>query len=191
MVLRTARLVLTTWKPEDAEDLLEVHSDPETMRFVRHGRPETREDVTALLGEYIAEHEATGVTKWRVADHNGVLVGRAGFGAHGDGRELGYTIRRDLWRRGLATEVAGALVTWHRAHAADIPLWAYVSQGNPASVRVLEKIGFERAGSIERAGEMCPLFRLPQATHPEDSDKIVARLATPPLVAPQVSSSHR
>lgn len=163
VVLRTDRLVLTTWQADDVEDLLEVHSDPQTMRFVRHGHPETRDDVTALIGEYIADHERAGFTKWRVADHEGRLVGRAGFGVHREGRELGYTIRRDLWRRGLATEVATALVTWHREHAATVQLWAFVSQGNPASARVLQKVGFERVGTVERVGEVCLLYRLPYA----------------------------
>lgn len=42
VVLRTPRLTLTSWLADDVEALHEVHSDPETMVFVRHGRPEPR-----------------------------------------------------------------------------------------------------------------------------------------------------
>ncbi|MGL4174536.1 MAG: GNAT family N-acetyltransferase [Dermatophilaceae bacterium] len=159
-VLRTDRLVLTSWHLDDVDDLFEVHSDPATMRFVRHGRPESRDEVATLIGEYMAEYERTGVTKWRVADHEGRLVGRAGFGTAEAGRELGYTIRRDRWRQGLATELARALVSWHREHAADMPLRAYVSQRNPASSRVLVKVGFEPVGTVERRGDVHVLHRL-------------------------------
>ncbi|WP_460825002.1 GNAT family N-acetyltransferase [Nostocoides australiense] len=43
------------------------------------------------------------------------LAGRSSrFAAFRGGRALGYTIRRDRWGQGLATEVATALVGWHR-----------------------------------------------------------------------------
>lgn len=88
-ILRTQRLAVTSWVVGDVDDLVVVHSDAETMRFVRHGRPETRAETAALVDQYIAEHAATGFTKWRLADLEGRLVGRAGFGSLRDGRELG------------------------------------------------------------------------------------------------------
>jgi RimJ/RimL family protein N-acetyltransferase len=166
LVLTTRRLSLTTWKPGDVDDLLKVHSDVVTMRFVRDGRPETRQETAALIDAYIAEHEARGFTKWRLADLDGNLVGRAGFGTHGHGRELGYTIRRELWRRGLATEIAAALVDWHRSHAPAVPLWAHVATENPASRRVLEKAGFEHLADEGYKGLPCHVFRLAEPHGP-------------------------
>lgn len=157
-ILRTERLVATSWLGCDVDDLLAVHSDAETMRFVRQGRPETREETATLIDQYIAEHAATGFTKWRVIDVDDHLVGRAGFGTQLDGRELAYTLRRDLWGHGLATEIAAALVGWHLAHAADIPLYAYVAVDNPASRRVLEKIGFEFVRREDHCGVPCELL---------------------------------
>src|SRR5262245_26457806 len=93
-ILRTQRLVLTSWRPTEVDERLAVLSDPETMRVVRNGRPETREETAALIDRYIAEHAEVGYTKWRLADLGGRLVGRAGFGLHRGGRDLGYTIRR-------------------------------------------------------------------------------------------------
>ena len=159
-ILRTQRLVLTSWLPSDVDELLEVHSDPATMRFVRHGRPETRHQTARLIDQYIGENDDRGYTKWRLADLQGRMVGRAGFGPHRDGRELGYTIRRELWGRGLATEIAAALVTWHSTHAAGVPLYAYVACENPASRRVLEKIGFETVGLEAHNGMPCELLCL-------------------------------
>jgi len=159
-ILKTQRLVATSWLATDVDDLSVVHSDDETMRFVRHGRPETRAETAELINQYIAEHAATGFTKWRLADLNDQLVGRAGFGSLRDGRELGYTIRRDLWGQGLATEISSALVTWHLANAAEHPLYAHVAVANPASRRVVEKIGFELVGQEEYVGVHCDLFQL-------------------------------
>jgi ribosomal-protein-alanine N-acetyltransferase len=159
VVLTTPRLVVTTWVPSDVDDLLEVHSDPETMRYVRAGRPETRAEVEELVDSYIAEHNTRGWTKWRLADHQGALIGRAGFGSHDENRELAYTIRRSHWGRGLATEIAGALVTWHFAHAPDEVLGATVVVGHDRSVRVLTKVGFIEWGTTDYKGLACLLFR--------------------------------
>ncbi|MGI8590690.1 MAG: GNAT family N-acetyltransferase [Nakamurella sp.] len=106
----------------------------------------------------MAEHAATGFTKWRVTDIDGHLVGRAGFGTQLDGRELAYTLRRDLWGQGLATEIGAALVSWHLANAGDVPLYSYVAVDNPASRRVLDKIGFEFVGREDHCGVPCALL---------------------------------
>jgi ribosomal-protein-alanine N-acetyltransferase len=159
-ILTTPRLVLTTWEHADVDDLSTVHSDPDTMRFVRHGRPETREETKDLIDVYRMEQERQGWTKWRLADRSGELVGRAGFGEHGSGRELGYTIRKDLWGRGLASEIAGALVQWHRDQTPGAALWAYAAVENVVSCRVLEKVGFVRLGDAEHSGKLCHLYRI-------------------------------
>ncbi|WP_244928180.1 GNAT family N-acetyltransferase [Nocardioides sp. W7] len=158
VVLRTPRLTLTSWVVDDVGALHEVHSDPETMEFVRHGRPESRPEVEQLVDRYIAEHAARGWTKWRLADLDDRLVGRAGFGGTSDSRGLSYLIRRSRWGRGLATEIAEALVGWHLLHTVAVPLRAIVAVGNDASARVLEKIGFDEDGKEDFDGTMCRAF---------------------------------
>jgi len=159
-ILQSQRLAVTSWLASDVDDLFVVHSDAETMRFLRQGQPETRAETAGLVDQYMAEHAANSFTKWRLADLDDRLVGRAGFRSHQDGRELGYMIRRDLWGQGMATEIAAALVTWHRVHTADCALYAYVAMDNPASRRVLQKIGFDYIGREDHSGVPCELFRM-------------------------------
>lgn len=160
-ILTTGRLALTTWATEDIDDLLTVHSDPMTMRFVRHGRPETWEETAELVATYRAEQARRGWTKWRLADHRDHLLGRAGFGEHDGDRELGYTLRRDCWGQGFATEIAAALVDWHREHASAQTLSAYAATENTPSCRVLDKVGFVRVGTVDHQGMPCHHYRLP------------------------------
>ena len=42
VVLTTRSIVVTTWLPDDVEDLHELHPDPLTMRFTGPWRPESR-----------------------------------------------------------------------------------------------------------------------------------------------------
>lgn len=165
VVLTTPRLTLTTWLAGDVDELLEVHADPETMRYVRSGRPESRDEVELLVDQYIAEHDAQGWARWRVVDRTGLLVGRAGFAGEPDDRGLGYTLRRSHWGLGLATELTDALVGWHLAHAPGVRLHALVAVGNDASARVLRKTGFVELGTEDHHGTPCRSFVHP-ATDP-------------------------
>jgi ribosomal-protein-alanine N-acetyltransferase len=164
IVLATRRLVLTTWLPLDVDALFEVHSEPETMKFVRYGRPESRAETEELVRQYIAEQAAQGWTKWRLADVSGELVGRAGFGGNATHRGISFAIRRSHWGLGLATEIAEALVGWHLSRAAAVPLGAIVAVGNDSSGRALQKVGFREVGTEDYDGTICRSFVYPSAT---------------------------
>ncbi len=165
VVLRTARLVVTTWLPDDLDDLHRLHSDATTMRFIG-GRTETPAESAARLDRYLDEQATLGWTKWRVEASSG-FVGRAGFGVYDDDRELGYTLARRVWGRGLATEVATALVGWHDLHPAPRSaerggvrdLWGYADSDNTASVRVLVKAGLSFVETRPAYGTTCAFFR--------------------------------
>lgn len=79
------------------------------------------------------------------------LVGTIGIGPTPDGeRELGYWIARPYWGLGFATEAGRALI----AAAADTlrldTLTASHFRDNPASGRVLDKLGFQPTGAVVR-----------------------------------------
>jgi RimJ/RimL family protein N-acetyltransferase len=73
------------------------------------------------------------------------VIGSAGMGEHEGEPELGYWIARQHWGRGYATEAAGAVL-----HVARMLGHRRVVAGhfvdNPASGKVLRKIGFVPTG---------------------------------------------
>ena len=78
-----------------------------------------------------------------------VAVGQLGFKAPPDKHgcvELGYGINPTYQNRGYATEAAQALVIWALGQQTVGRVTAECLEENWASVRVLEKIGFQRAG---------------------------------------------
>jgi RimJ/RimL family protein N-acetyltransferase len=81
-------------------------------------------------------------------------IGCIGFGPVGDAAndcgapELGYWIAREHWGQGYATE-AGAAVLKIAAALGNCELVASHFLDNPASGRVLRKLGFEPTGRIE------------------------------------------
>jgi RimJ/RimL family protein N-acetyltransferase len=144
-VLETTRTRLTTWLPDDLHELRALHSDPRAMRYMRSG-VEDPARTSARLAAFLREQAERGWTKWRVEDRSGRMLGRAGFNLSADGRrrELGYVLAPVAWGRGLGTELAVALVRWHRRHldGLDPALQAWAFPENVGSRRVLEKCGF-------------------------------------------------
>jgi RimJ/RimL family protein N-acetyltransferase len=105
------------------------------------------EDTRRLMSEQTAGADNFVVTL------SGEPIGVAGVKHPGSGDKprvmprLGYWIGRPYWGRGHATEAVGALVAEAFARFPDAQrIGAGVFEDNPASQRVLEKLGFERIG---------------------------------------------
>src|SRR5206468_11939592 len=76
------------------------------------------------------------------------LAGACGLGRRPSGAvELGYWLARPFWGRGLATEACTALIAIARALGLERIEGSHFLD-NPASGRVLEKLGFEPTGLI-------------------------------------------
>lgn len=88
---------------------------------------------------------------------NGELIG--GGGLHGEEPEIAYWLARAHWGRGYATEAGRALIAFADLSLRLPRLTGRHAIDNPASGRVLRKLGFVAAGrslmhSLARAGEM-------------------------------------
>ena len=79
----------------------------------------------------------------------GELIGAVGYVPASDGTsaEIGYWIGKPWWGRGFATEAAGALVRHCFLEARFATLTCCHFADNPASARVIQKLGFRRSGT--------------------------------------------
>ena len=94
----------------------------------------------AAYREHQAEH---GFAFWAVSDRaSGTLIGDAGLEVTADGVELGYTLARAWWGQGLATEAARLCVAAAFGPLELPRLLAVADVDNPASARVLTRLGF-------------------------------------------------
>jgi [ribosomal protein S5]-alanine N-acetyltransferase len=78
------------------------------------------------------------------------LIGDVGFGIFEPTHEveLGYTLAREFWGRGYATEAAASCLSAGLAHL-DVPrIIAVVDAENRPSIRVAERVGMERVETI-------------------------------------------
>ena len=142
--LRTARTILRPFVPGDAEAAFAWFGDEEVMRFHPTG-PDTSVGATReRLATYVAHRERHGFSKWLVLSReDGRPIGDAGLmrlASTGE-VELGYRLARREWGRGLATEIARALIRHARDHLGLERIIAFTHPDNTASLRVIERLG--------------------------------------------------
>lgn len=151
MFFRSERLFLRPGWPEDWRELFGRIADQQTMRNLArapwpHGADPADD---AAVPPQDPRFPQFLVTLPRIVGGTGAaLVGGVGLIDAPGGPELGYWIGREHWGRGYATEAGRATLAVARAlghrqvSAAHFP-------DNPASGRVLAKLGFRPTGRIE------------------------------------------
>lgn len=151
--IESERLTIREFRPEaDAEPMLTVYGDPEVMRFVPGGHFRGIGIVEARLKTYARESSRRGFSSWAVVKReSGRVIGDAGFGIFQPTGEieLGFTLARDCWGHGYATEAASACLAAGLSHLDAPRIIAVVDEENVASQRVAERIGMTRLETIE------------------------------------------
>lgn len=149
----TDRLTLRSWRADDAADVLAYVSDWALARMTASiPYPYTREMADAFVQR---EASANGAVAYAVDDAGG-LVGSVGLKPLADKEgiwELGYWIGAGHQGKGYAREAAAATcAVGFRDHAVR-SIHACVFDDNPASDRVLRKLGFRYLGPCEGASK--------------------------------------
>jgi RimJ/RimL family protein N-acetyltransferase/pimeloyl-ACP methyl ester carboxylesterase len=149
--IETERLLVRPFNANDTEALHAVWGDPAARRFGGGWpRPETLADTRRYLEPIMAGQAERGYATWAVVEREtGRLIGDCGlFPADdvGPDVELAYGLAPDVWGRGYATEAAAACLRAGFEQLGLERVVADVDPSNPASVRVLEKIGMRPVG---------------------------------------------
>lgn len=148
--LATPRLRLRAPTSRDAEAIFAYASDPEVARFMGWPRHQHLDDSRRFVAFAEGEWRQIGVGTYLALDSDGDIVGSTGLHLATPYRATtGYVLARPVWGRGLATELATAMVELAaRLGLARVEADCFVEHA--ASARVLEKAGFSFEG-IRRA----------------------------------------
>jgi len=181
MFARTPRLLLRPGFPEDAPALAHAIADEAIVRnLVVVPWPYTVRDAEAFLASP-RDPVLPSFLIFERTDGSPRLAGSCGLGRRPSGAvELGYWIARASWGRGFATEAGRALIDIARMLGlAQLEASHFID--NPASARVLDKLGFESTGIVAprmncARGEEVParLMRLRLSAAAERKEAIAA-----------------
>lgn len=149
MFARTERLLLRPSWPEDAAELHRAIADEGIVRnLARAPWPYTADDAARFAA---LEHDPMFPKFLLMLRTDGAprLVGSCGLGEHHGEAELGYWIARPYWGLGFATEAGRAVIDIAQT-IGHTKLVAGHFVDNPASGRVLQKLGFRNTGKSEQ-----------------------------------------
>ncbi|MDX6299434.1 MAG: [ribosomal protein S5]-alanine N-acetyltransferase [Nocardioidaceae bacterium] len=150
--LHTARLWLRPFTSADADALFALHSNPLVLRYwdAPPWREHARAERFITACRQMAE-EGSGARLAIDLVSDGAFIGWCSLTRwNPDYRSasMGYCLDDAAWGHGYATEAAHAILQW-AFDALDLNrVQAETDTRNAASARVLEKLGFEREGTL-------------------------------------------
>jgi len=148
----TPRLLLRKPVHGDAQEVFQTYAhDPEVTRHLTWKPDEDLTDVGAFIDRTLNGWEKGTVFTWAITlKESGQLVGMIDARIDAYMLNLGYVIGKEHWNNGYATEALRALLGWADGEDDIYRVWAVCAVENTASVRVMEKAGMIREGTLHR-----------------------------------------
>ena len=150
--IRTQRFLMRAPTLADAERVTELVRDPRIYEKVARIPPDQSVEQTGKWFLNCERGNELGTDHVFLIIEAGEVIGTVGAHrpATSEPFEIGYWIAPQAWGRGVATEAACALIGWLDARGQADTLVSGHFADNPASGRVLEKLGFEviRTGPV-------------------------------------------
>jgi [ribosomal protein S5]-alanine N-acetyltransferase len=145
--------VLRPWAPADRASLIANANNRAVWRNLADVFPHPYTDADADAWFGIAG--SPGRSIYLAIESNGEAIGgigaRAGEGIFVRTAHFGYWLGEAHWGKGIATAAGRALLDHLKADARFVRLEAPVFEWNPSSMRVLEKLGFERMAVLRKS----------------------------------------
>jgi RimJ/RimL family protein N-acetyltransferase len=149
-VLATERLTLRKLLLSDASDVLVFRGDWEVQKYNGPVFQDVEEAQT-LIEELYAEYAAQVGIGWAVTLTNrDTVLGLFGFhhwNKYHRRAEVGYDLARAYWGQGIASETLRAIIRFGFDRMNLNRIYAGTIADNHESVRLLEKLGFQREGT--------------------------------------------
>jgi ribosomal-protein-alanine N-acetyltransferase len=150
--LRTARLLLRPFTEADTDAIFAVMSNPRVMRY--WDSPPWKERAQAerfIERSRRMEQDGEGARLAIERTADGAFLGQCGFFRWNPtfrSGAIGYCLDESAWGQGYGTEAIGAMLQWAFDTLDLGRVQAELDTRNPASARVLEKLGFVHEGTL-------------------------------------------
>ena len=157
----TERLELRPFTLADHPDYARFCADPEVMRYMGVGKPNTPDITWRSMAATLGHWELLGYGIWALALRDGgPLVGHVGFiDVPGwPGFELAYMLGKEHWGHGYAQEGAAAALRVAFEDLRRDRVISLIRPANAASRRMVERLGAVREGSTDLLGSEAEVF---------------------------------
>lgn len=151
-VLQTERLLLREITLADAPAVFAFRSDPEVQRY-NDGVMIRPEEATNLITLLDTGYQQQTMIEWGVTLRGGNdavlgIFGYANWSVSHRRAEIGYCLAKSYWRQGIAWEALCAIIAFGFQDMDLNRIHACPRMENVASLRLLEKLGFQCEGVL-------------------------------------------
>ncbi len=165
-VFRTNRLVAERLRDEDFTELRRLYQDSKVMATL--GGLRSHDETRLMLRKNLDHWDRYGYGLWMFRDQaDGRFIGRAGLRnvevGGNDEVEVAYALRAEEWGKGIATEMAEAVLNVAFGPLAMSEVVSFTLPTNRASRRVMEKVGFTFERDVVHADQPHVLYRITAA----------------------------
>lgn len=159
MNLFTPRLQCRPVSLEDAHFLFELYADPRTSALSPVAPVGTLDQMCMKLEHWLQHWDQHGFGPWIICERGQTkILGIGGLTLQDfAGRSypnLWYRFSPETWGKGFASEFAIACFSSFKEHHPDREVHALVQENNPASRRILEKLGLQLRGTMTRESRL-------------------------------------
>jgi ribosomal-protein-alanine N-acetyltransferase len=152
MILQTQRLTLRPVQVDDAAALYKARGDVDVMRYWDWPAQDSSDHVRDILAAHIPGPGDDTMLWWVVAlSANGPAIGECDLSQidrHNGRAEVGFLFAKAHWGQGYAREAMERVIRFGFHDLGLARLWARFHDGNDASRRLLERLGFAYEGRL-------------------------------------------
>lgn len=158
LLIDSERFTLRPIHKSDVEDIFEIFSDKEVMKYYDLLPFNSIEDAIAQGDIFRKSFEDKSMIRWGIElKENKKIIGTCGFFAFSEDSmkaEMGYELNRNYWNSGIMSEALRLIIEFIFSQTKINRIEAYVEPQNIASMKLLETLKFTKEGLL-RQYERC------------------------------------
>lgn len=147
-ILQTNNLILRQIHLDDAKEVFEIRSNPETMKFIPRPLAETIEDAQKFITDCNAGIEKNEYINWAIAQkEDNKLIGMIGFfrmQPENFRGEIGYILNPNFHGKGIMKEASDEAIKFGFEKMNFHSIEAVIDPKNIASEKLLQKLNFKK-----------------------------------------------
>jgi ribosomal-protein-alanine N-acetyltransferase len=160
VIVQTADFIIRQFLPQEEGIYVDLLADKEVALYLpKRSKEENRQIFKTALEDY-AEGKVLG--KWGIfntADNDYMGMCLLLYFGETQSVEIGYSLHKKYWGKGMATDMAKALINYAFDRTDTPEIVAVTVLENIASQRVLEKAGLHREENINRFNAELAFFK--------------------------------
>ena len=159
MLFETQRLFVTKWKEGDLDSLYQLFNDPAIKECILPRL--TIEETTHIFETQLTEYYTSfPFGRYFIVEKESLeKIGLFLLKAMKDGIEIGYSLKKEHWNKGFATEIVRESITWIQQLKKFDKVYAITATDNTNSQNVLLKSGFTQQEDFLENGKEMSLFQ--------------------------------